>query len=228
MPGVPRSRAPGRAAQTSSRAPGVSEALILSTCNRVEIIVATDDGADPLAIVDAFLAGFPLRLAGLHRAAPLPARGRDGHPPPVPRGRQPGFHGGGRAADSGPAQDGLRRGQAERGAVRLAGRPADARLQRRQARALGNGHRADGGFGELRRRGAGAQDFRLARQPDGHDRRARGRCPNWPRATCAARAPRTCSSPTGPTSAPSKWPSCSRARRSNRRAFRPCCPRWTS
>ena len=35
---------------------GVSEAVILSTCNRVEITVTTDDGADPQAIVDSFLA----------------------------------------------------------------------------------------------------------------------------------------------------------------------------
>lgn len=35
---------------------GVAEALILSTCNRVEIAVTTDDGIDPQAVVDAFLA----------------------------------------------------------------------------------------------------------------------------------------------------------------------------
>ena len=35
---------------------GVTEAVILSTCNRVEITVTTADGADPQAIVDAFLA----------------------------------------------------------------------------------------------------------------------------------------------------------------------------
>ena len=35
--------------------PGVSEALILSTCNRVEIVVTTDDQTDPRAITDAFL-----------------------------------------------------------------------------------------------------------------------------------------------------------------------------
>jgi glutamyl-tRNA reductase len=34
---------------------GVAEALILSTCNRVEIAVTTDDRFDPQAIVDAFL-----------------------------------------------------------------------------------------------------------------------------------------------------------------------------
>ncbi|MDR3700003.1 MAG: glutamyl-tRNA reductase [Candidatus Sulfopaludibacter sp.] len=35
---------------------GIAEAVILSTCNRVEITVTTDDGADPQAIVDSFLA----------------------------------------------------------------------------------------------------------------------------------------------------------------------------
>ncbi len=35
---------------------GVSEAMILSTCNRVEIVVTTDDRSDPQAIVDSFLA----------------------------------------------------------------------------------------------------------------------------------------------------------------------------
>ncbi len=34
---------------------GVSEALVLSTCNRVEIIVTASDNCDPQAIVDAFL-----------------------------------------------------------------------------------------------------------------------------------------------------------------------------
>ena len=37
---------------------GVSEAVILSTCNRVEITITTEDGAEPQAIVDAFLAGY--------------------------------------------------------------------------------------------------------------------------------------------------------------------------
>jgi glutamyl-tRNA reductase len=35
---------------------GVAEALILSTCNRVEIVLTTDDAADPQGIVEAFLA----------------------------------------------------------------------------------------------------------------------------------------------------------------------------
>lgn len=35
---------------------GVNEAVILSTCNRVEITITTEDGVDPQATVDAFLA----------------------------------------------------------------------------------------------------------------------------------------------------------------------------
>jgi glutamyl-tRNA reductase len=38
------------------RREGVAEALILSTCNRVEVTVTTEDSADPQAIVDSFLA----------------------------------------------------------------------------------------------------------------------------------------------------------------------------
>ena len=34
---------------------GVSEAMILSTCNRVEITVTTIDGAEPQAVIDSFL-----------------------------------------------------------------------------------------------------------------------------------------------------------------------------
>ncbi|HXK06180.1 MAG TPA: glutamyl-tRNA reductase [Verrucomicrobiae bacterium] len=45
----------GALADLRSRA-GVSEAVILSTCNRVEITLTTDDTADPQAIVDGFLA----------------------------------------------------------------------------------------------------------------------------------------------------------------------------
>jgi glutamyl-tRNA reductase len=36
--------------------PGVTEAVILSTCNRVEIAVTTEDGVDPQSTVDGFLA----------------------------------------------------------------------------------------------------------------------------------------------------------------------------
>jgi glutamyl-tRNA reductase len=36
--------------------PGVTEAVILSTCNRVEITITTEDGVDPQATIDTFLA----------------------------------------------------------------------------------------------------------------------------------------------------------------------------
>src|SRR4051794_31289225 len=35
---------------------GVTEAVILSTCNRVEITITTEDSVDPRAVVDRFLA----------------------------------------------------------------------------------------------------------------------------------------------------------------------------
>jgi len=46
---------PDALADLKARA-GVTEAIILSTCNRVEITVTTEDAFDPQAIVDAFLA----------------------------------------------------------------------------------------------------------------------------------------------------------------------------
>src|SRR3954447_2694807 len=45
---------PAALADLKSRS-GVSEAVILSTCNRVEITLTTEDSADPQGIVDAFL-----------------------------------------------------------------------------------------------------------------------------------------------------------------------------
>jgi glutamyl-tRNA reductase len=44
------------AALADLRSHGVAEAVILSTCNRVEITVTAEDHSDPRAIVDAFLA----------------------------------------------------------------------------------------------------------------------------------------------------------------------------
>lgn len=52
------------AALADLRSQGVAEAVILSTCNRVEITVTTEDQSDPRAIVDAFLAGRKAAGAG--------------------------------------------------------------------------------------------------------------------------------------------------------------------
>lgn len=46
---------PAALAQLKSQA-GVREAMILSTCNRVEITLTAEDGCDPKALVDGFLA----------------------------------------------------------------------------------------------------------------------------------------------------------------------------
>ncbi len=207
---------------------GVAEAVILSTCNRVEITVTTDDRVDPQSIVDSFLADQkPVDPADLD-AASLPARRPRRHPPSLPRRLQPRFHGGGRAADSRTAESRLRRGQRLRHHLRLARRADDPLLQRGQARALGNRHRPDGRLGQLRRGRTGAQDLRHPEQPHHHDRGRGQDVANWPPATCAARARRTSSSPTGRTNAPSKWRSCSRARRWNTPASSACCPRSIS
>jgi len=46
---------------------GVAEAMILSTCNRVEITLTTDDASDPNALVDSFLADLKgVDAASLH------------------------------------------------------------------------------------------------------------------------------------------------------------------
>jgi glutamyl-tRNA reductase len=46
---------PAALADLKSRA-GVAEAVILSTCNRVEITITTEDSVDPHAVIDTFLA----------------------------------------------------------------------------------------------------------------------------------------------------------------------------
>ncbi|MES2571986.1 MAG: glutamyl-tRNA reductase, partial [Verrucomicrobiota bacterium] len=45
------------AALQLSRAPGISEAVIVSTCNRVELYVAVEDAAGGFAAIDQFIAG---------------------------------------------------------------------------------------------------------------------------------------------------------------------------
>lgn len=49
-------RSLGEALGELLRKPGISEGLILSTCNRVEVAVTSPDGNDPKAVVEEFLA----------------------------------------------------------------------------------------------------------------------------------------------------------------------------
>jgi glutamyl-tRNA reductase len=57
---------PAALADLTARA-GVAEAVILSTCNRVEIAVAAEDGCDPERIVDDFLAERKPLAAGIEQ-----------------------------------------------------------------------------------------------------------------------------------------------------------------
>ena len=226
MPGVSGAGSASGIAVLKSRG-AVSEACILSTCNRVEITVTTEDAADPQALVDGFLQESRLRLR--HPSARIfTGTKAAGHPPSVPRGLQPGFHGGRRAADSGPAQDCLRRRQSA-GAVCgwLEGLLTRAFSVAKRVRSeTGIGQMAVSvsyAAVELARKIFGSLD-----ESHRHDRGRRqdvraGRAPPAPLRRVA-----TSSSPTGPTSAPTKWPGCSRARRSNTPAFSACCRRWIS
>ncbi|MFB3829962.1 MAG: glutamyl-tRNA reductase [Bryobacteraceae bacterium] len=62
---VPEARL-GEALRTLKSSDGVTEALILSTCNRVEIVVAAEDTCDPRAVVDGFI-GLPALEPYLYR-----------------------------------------------------------------------------------------------------------------------------------------------------------------
>jgi glutamyl-tRNA reductase len=56
---------------------GVAEAVILSTCNRVEITVTTEDSADPQTIVDGFLAERKGAVPGVIKPHLYHAEGRE-------------------------------------------------------------------------------------------------------------------------------------------------------
>ena len=76
----------GVAARAASTVPGVGEAMIVSTCNRVELYAGVDD-ADALEALRA-LPRRRARAAVEPARAPLRARRRGGAAPPVPRGRR--------------------------------------------------------------------------------------------------------------------------------------------
>ena len=198
------SRDVGAAVETLAARYSAGEAVVLSTCNRSEIYVASDDpdaGAQGIDRVPRQLpqpAGRRLRRARLrpHRRRRLAA--------PVPRRRGTRFPGGGRAADPRPGQGRVPGGR--RAAVRRPGaHPSLPHLvRRRQARALGNRARRGRDFGGLCRRGAGAQDLRpprRARRPRG--RRRRDQHAHRPAPAVAGRG-RHRRSPAGPPRTPTR------------------------
>ena len=139
------------------------EAVILSTCNRVEIYAATQL-EPPRGVRRA--AGIPGHLPRLSR----PADGRDLHaeraaerPASLQSRLRPGLDGAGRNGNPRPAQEGLRPRAAERPHRRPAQQGLPARVQRRQTHPHGNQHPARQRLGRLGRRRAGGEDLQPAR-----------------------------------------------------------------
>ena len=83
--------------------PGVGEVMVVSTCNRVECYVYGE------ALEEARHFFLVPHRGG--RGAPLRAQRPGGGSPPLPRGREPRLHGGGRAADPRAGEGGLRPGR---------------------------------------------------------------------------------------------------------------------
>ncbi len=200
------SRDVGAAVEALAARSSAGEAVVLSTCNRSEIYVASDDPARARRSSIEFLGSYhELPRRGV-RAARLRPHRRGRRAAPVPRRRRARLAGRRRAADPRPGQGRVPGGRGA--AVRRAG--ADAALpllvRRRQARAHGNRARRRRGLGGLCRGGAGAQDLRPARRP----RRARGRRRRDQHADRAAPARagrrRDRRSPAGPPRTPRRSP----------------------
>src|SRR5665213_882910 len=125
----------------------------------------------------------PAGGARLGDSVSLPLRRARSDTPSVPRRVQPGFDGGGRAADSGADEIGLRAGQRARRRGRIPGPGGRPGVECRQARSHGDRYWGERGFGELRRGGAGPRDFRGAPRQEGsgdrggEDGRKRGSSP---------------------------------------------------
>ena len=105
---IPASRL-ADATRTLAQQPGIREALILSTCNRVEFITIQDRASDsnPPDLL-RFLHEYFAVPAATARAAPLRVPRARGRPPSLPRCQLAGLHGRRRAADPRPGQGVLR------------------------------------------------------------------------------------------------------------------------
>ena len=189
----------------------VTEVMMLSTCNRIEVY----------AVVDAFHGGLadvsgrarPARRAAAARAhrAPLRALRGLGGAAPVRRRRGAGLDGDRRGADPRPAARRLRR-RGRRGHGRAhAARAVAAGAARRQAGARPHRHRRRGRLGRLR----GARRRRGGARPRSRRRAGRRR-----RRRRDGRARRR---PPAPRAAPPRS-SCSTARAERARAARPTTP----
>ena len=160
-----RARAAGAARGPADRAaPGVAqapvEALLVSTCNRVELYVVGPGDDRQERTRDVAGRGRPETTWSLPLRAPRRGRGA----PPVPGGREPRLHGPRRAADPRPGEGRLRAGAAPGRRARRAGSHLRGRLRERQAGPHRDGARPRRHVDGFRRGGAGPASLRRARR----------------------------------------------------------------
>ena len=183
------SRDLGAAVEALALRPSAAESVVLSTCNRSEIYVASDDPARAREEVDRIPERVPQPAASRRSCRTCSRTTTRPRPAPVPRGRRTRFARRRRAADPRPGEGRLPGGRGT--SLRRPGAEQAVPLvvRRRQARADGNGARRRRGVGQLRRRRARAQDLRPPRWPARARRRRRrdqhadGPAPAQPRAS---------------------------------------------
>ena len=168
--------------------PDITEGVIVSTCNRVEIYATTHDVAGGMATAEAVSRRLPQRCPGCPGAAPVQPLWRSSDPSRLPGRFEPRLHGGGRAADPRPDQDLLWvccRVQI----LRDYSQPFPAQgLFRGQAGPHRNENRLFGRVGFLCRGGTGEKDLRRPDRQDRHARSVPAKCANWPPSTFSTTA----------------------------------------
>ena len=144
------------------RRPGFCEGMILSTCNRVEIALTCEDGAASGVAVDQFLAD--TRNVARDWVTPYLYRFEDNeailHLFRVASSLDSMVVG--EPQILGQLKTAYCSGEAAWRGHRIPGYVADARLQRGQTRAVRDRDRRERRFRELRGRGAGARNLRIA------------------------------------------------------------------
>ena len=175
---IPEARLP-EAVKCLASHPGIEEAMIVSTCNRVELVARADGRRRRSSRLPAEAVW--LRSPALPQVSLRISRARC-HPSRLPRDLEPGLDGRGRAADSGTGEGSLRH-RARRRRCQFATRCAFlARLRGGQAGADRDRHRHVRRFHRFGRGGPGQEDLRQPRRqerlPGRRGQDVRTRCPS--------------------------------------------------